>query len=88
MKLIRKLQQKEHFTERESQIADYILNHCEQVLQMTTRQLASETYTSATVIVRFVKKLGYQGFNDFKIHLLSDLKESGFRRLRSVIVKV
>lgn len=81
MKLIRKLQQKEHFTERESQIADYILNHCEQVLQMTTRQLASETYTSATVIVRFVKKLGYQGFNDFKIHLLSDLKESGFQEI-------
>ena len=78
MELIKKLQQKNHFTERKSKIADYILSHCQKVPHMTTRQLASETYTSATVIVRFVRKLGYQGFNDFKIHLLTDLKENSY----------
>lgn len=81
MELIKKLQQKVNFTEREVVIADYILNHCEEVLKMTTRQLANGTYTSATIIVRFVRKLGYQGFNDFKIHLLTDLKENSYQEI-------
>lgn len=58
MELLRKLESKANFTEREHQIADYILRNSESVLKMTTRELASETFTSATVIVRFVKKLG------------------------------
>lgn len=81
MELMKKLQAKDHFTERESKIADYIIHNCEKVLDMTTRQLASETYTSATVIVCFVRKLGYQGFNDFKIHLLTDLKENSYSEI-------
>ena len=56
MELLKKLEHKDHFTEREREIADYILRNCEAVLKMTTRELASETFTSATVIVRFVKK--------------------------------
>lgn len=48
---------------------------------MTTRELAAETFTSATVIVRFVKKIGYHGFADFKLHLLGDIKESSFERV-------
>lgn len=81
MELLQKLEHKEHFTERECEIADYILRNCESVLKMTTRELASETFTSATVIVRFVKKIGYEGFQDFKLHLLVDLKESQFERV-------
>lgn len=81
IKLLQKLERKDHFTERECEIADYILRNCEAVLKMTTRELASETFTSATVIVRFVKKIGYDGFQDFKLHLLTDLKESQFERV-------
>lgn len=81
MELLQKLERKDHFTERECEIADYILRNCEAVLKMTTRELAGETFTSATVIVRFVKKIGYDGFQDFKLHLLTDLKESQFERV-------
>lgn len=81
MELINKLKEKKSFTEREGIIADYILNNCEAILHMTTRELATCTYTSATVIVRFVKKLGYQGFNDFKMRLLTDLKENSYQEI-------
>lgn len=81
MGLLKKLEEKEHFTERECEIADYILHNCEAVVKMTTRELAVETFTSATVIVRFVKKIGYEGFQDFKLHLLGDIKESRFERV-------
>lgn len=79
--MLKKLEEKEHFTERECEIADYILHNCEAVVKMTTRELAVETFTSATVIVRFVKKIGYEGFQDFKLHLLGDIKESRFERV-------
>lgn len=65
MELINKLKNKVGFTERESQIADYILENSENIFYMTSRELASQTYTSATVIIRFSQKIGYQGFNDF-----------------------
>lgn len=81
MELIQKLKEKKKFTERESAIAEYILNNCEAISYMTTRELARNTYTSATVIVRFVKKLGYQGFSDFKLHLLMDLKENSYQNI-------
>lgn len=81
MTLLEKLSNKYNFTERESMIADFILTHCEDVLKMTTRELATQTYTSATVIVRFTQKLGYKGFNEFKLHLLSDLKENSFQEI-------
>lgn len=81
MNLISKLKTKEKFTEREAIIADYILSHSEAVVSMSTRALAAATYTSATVIVRFVRKLGYKGFNDFKVRLVSDLKESGYQEI-------
>lgn len=81
MELLKKLEAKEHFTEREVQIADYILQNSEAVLKMTTRELAVRTFTSATVIVRFVKKIGYEGFQDFKVHLLLDIKENQYERV-------
>ena len=73
MGLLKKLEEKEHFTERECEIADYILHNCEAVVKMTTRELAVETFTSATVIVRFVKKIGYEGFQEVerKEHMIS-----------------
>lgn len=79
MELLKKLLEKQGMTEREKVIADYIVHHCEKVTHMTTRELAKNTYTSATVIVRFVKKLGYQGFQDFKLNLLMDLKASHYQ---------
>lgn len=81
MTLLEKLSNKHNFTERESTIADFILTHCKDVLKMTTRDLATQTYTSATVIVRFTQKLGYKGFNEFKLHLLTDLKENSFQKI-------
>lgn len=84
MNLISKLKTKEKFTEREAIIADYILDHSEDVINMSTRALAASTFTSATVIVRFVRKLGYKGFNDFKIRLVSDLKESSYQDIEVV----
>ena len=44
--------------------------------KLSSRKLAEKTYTSPTTIVRFVKKLGYQNYNDFKYNIISKLKNS------------
>lgn len=55
-------------------IAEYIISHSEEVVKMSSRSLAKATFTNASTVIRFIQKLGYENFNDFKIHLLNDLK--------------
>lgn len=74
MTLLEKLQDSARYTEREQKICEYILEHCEKVSRMSSRELGRQTFTSSTVIIRFCRKLGYDSYNDFKINLISDLK--------------
>lgn len=60
------LQQKKHFTYQEELIADYILEHPSYILEVSAKELAKKVYTSSSTIVRFCKKLGYDGFPAFQ----------------------
>lgn len=78
MSILKQLYQQKKFTEREKIIAAYILENSEKVIHMSSRELARNTFTNATTIVRFVKKLGYSSYNDFKINYLYDLKNDTY----------
>ena len=62
------------FSYSEKQIARYILNHGEDVLSMSAKQLADATYTSPATIVRLCRKIGLEGYNDFKIKYSAELQ--------------
>ena len=62
------------FSESEKEIAKYILNHGEAVLSMSVKELAKHTYTSPATIVRLCKKIGLEGYNDFKIKYSAELQ--------------
>lgn len=62
------------FSESEKEIAKYILNHGETVLSMSVKELAKHTYTSPATIVRLCKKIGLEGYNDFKIKYSAELQ--------------
>lgn len=64
------------FTHAEVEIAHYILNHGEDVLNYTIKELAQKTYTSPATIVRLCRKLGLEGYNDFKIKYSAELQYS------------
>lgn len=66
MFLIDKLQSKSSLTSNEERIADYILINIDKIPQTTMEELAQNTYTSHSAIVRFAKKMGYDGFKEFK----------------------
>ena len=43
--------------------------HLDDILKMSIRDVARETYTSSTTVLRFCKKMGCSGFDDFKEQL-------------------
>ena len=77
MKVILKIKEMfNDFTATEEKIADYILNNREKVIQLSVKELAEAADSSTASVVRFCKKINYQGYQDFKIALIKDLQES------------
>ena len=64
---------KNNFTKTEKSLADFIIGHAEEVVYMSIYQIADTIETSIPTVTRFVKKLGYDGFRDFKIALASEV---------------
>lgn len=57
------------YTSTEKLIADYILEHTQDVLNFSAQQLGDESQTSAAAVIRFSKKIGYKGFTEMKMSL-------------------
>ncbi len=51
-------------------ISNYILKNLDEVSQMGIEELAEHSYTSASTVSRFIKKLGYKNFLQFKRELI------------------
>ncbi|KRM87130.1 MurR/RpiR family transcriptional regulator [Lacticaseibacillus thailandensis] len=66
MSLIDNLNQLTGNTAAEQRIAEYIQQNLATIPTTTTEQMAAETYTSHSAIVRFAQKLGYGGFGELK----------------------
>lgn len=60
------LQEQLDFTENEKVIANYILDHKDEVLHMSIQELAHKTYTSTSAIMRLCNRIHLNGFKDFK----------------------
>lgn len=72
--IYKRIEQLHKLNENEKMIVKYLVDNLDQIPQLSSRELARRTYTSSTAIIRFIKKLGYQSYNDFKLHIVSDLK--------------
>lgn len=73
MTLQEQLKEKDNFTENEKIIADYILSHKDDVLQMSIQSLALKTFTSTSAIMRLCTRLNLSGFKDFKFRFSQEL---------------
>lgn len=67
-----KLQIQQNFSEVEKTIANFFLEHIEQLHTLTLREIADIIYVAPSSIVRFCKKIGYQGYNHFKNDYLKE----------------
>lgn len=83
MLLIDKLRDQDNLTATEKKIADYVLENLTHISSMSIERLAKQSYTSHSAIVRFSKKMGFEGYKDFRIAVLKTI-QSKLYNLESV----
>lgn len=65
-----------NFSTSEVKLADYFVNLGMDLVNKTLSNLSEETSLSEATIFKFVKKLGFKGFQDFKITIASNYRMS------------
>jgi len=63
------------FFEAEKKIADYILAHKSEIIDMTVAELALASGTSDATVSRFCRRCGFNGFHHLKINLAKEVAE-------------
>lgn len=72
MDLLRKMQEEDIFSESEREVACYLLMNPTE--NLTVKELAERTYTSSATIVRMCRKLGYDGYRQFKVEFIKEME--------------
>lgn len=65
-----------YFTASDENLVKHLMDNYEDFLKFNLDKLSSITHSSPASIVRFVQKLGYSGFNEFKIALASEYADT------------
>ena len=74
-----------HFSDSEALIIQFILNKGMDIKNMTTKEIAEATFTSPSLLIRIAKKMGYDGWNQFKKSFLEELYvEFNFKSLNDI----
>lgn len=61
-------------TKIEKDIAQYLLDHQENIKEISTRDIAREVYCSSSAVIRLAHKLGFNGYNELKEELILQSK--------------
>lgn len=72
---------------KEQMIADFILQHPQSSVHPTIEELAEQIGVSEATLFRFVKKLGYAGYQQFRIALATDIASPQQRVYETAIDK-
>lgn len=72
MKLEKRIELCDSMTPLESEIASHILNNKDAVTKLKIQELADILFISKSAIHRFVKKIGFNGFNDLKVSIAKE----------------
>ncbi len=71
--LIRAKQYRQNASGAEQGALDYMLEHPEEIPQLSVKQLSELSYSSPSTIVRLCRKLGFGGFKDVQKSVLYEL---------------
>ena len=64
--LLRLREAKGSISQTEREIADYLLLHPEEVIDLSIHELAKRTFSSPSTIIRMCHRIGFQGFKEFR----------------------
>lgn len=65
-----------HFTKADRTIAELTINHPQTVARLSSREMGRQCGVSEASVIRFAKKLGYEGLPEFKEALRQELMTS------------
>lgn len=71
--LIRLRESKNSISATEQTIAEYVLNNPENISELTVHQLASKSFSSAATVVRLCRRIGFNGYKDFKNSIIYEI---------------
>lgn len=79
MLLIEKMKHKEDFTILERQISEYILEHRDEIFELSLAEFSKRLYVSKATMIRYFKKLGFASYRELCVELAKELSlyESG-----------
>ncbi|SDK22911.1 MurR/RpiR family transcriptional regulator [Natronincola ferrireducens] len=66
-------QYKIDYTKSEKKLYEYVINNFEKVMYHSLTELAEICQVGEATILRFCRKLGYEGYQDFKLAVAQDL---------------
>ncbi|EKT60730.1 RpiR family transcriptional regulator [Providencia burhodogranariea DSM 19968] len=69
---------KDSLSTKEKQVAEYIVANKKHIQSVSIQSLAQENNVSTTTILRLCHKLGYQGFSELKIDLISSISSQPY----------
>lgn len=72
--ILSEIEKKVRLSPNEKAVAQYVSDHIDEIPEMSSRELARRTYTSGSTVLRFVKKLGFKNYNEFKLNIVASLK--------------
>lgn len=75
MSCLYKIKSCENFTKTEAKISKYIIENVNDIIYDSVQDIATKTNTSAAAVIRFSKKLAYNGFTELKLDLAKDNTE-------------
>ncbi|WP_176448737.1 MurR/RpiR family transcriptional regulator [Lentibacillus sp. CBA3610] len=66
-------QYKNTFTKSEQKLYNYITNNFEQIVYQSLTEIAIDCQVGEATVLRFCRKLGYKGYQEFKLALAREL---------------
>ena len=72
--IFEEIAKKANLNENERQLLRYMMDHIEELPFLSSRELARRNYMSSTAVLRCIKKIGFENYNDFKLNIRSYLK--------------
>lgn len=72
--LIREALKSPELSENEKRLGQYLLEQGIQLEKSTVRTIAKDVYMAPSSIIRFVQKIGFEGFNDFKKQFIEETR--------------
>ena len=71
---------------KEKKLGNYVLSHKQEILSLTLKDLSLQAEVSEATVIRFARKLGCEGYSDFKLSLSANLSANFYNENSDMIL--